>query len=77
MSKGVNHRRKNAIKALLALGTEAANRMADVIWDKLKRRGEWKHKTKRSMSSAQARSKSKKGKSGGSKAPAKGKKQED
>ena len=63
MSKGVNHRRKNAIKALLKLGTETASRMADAIWDKLKRRGEWKVKTKRSLSKSQAISKSKKGKS--------------
>jgi len=46
MSKGINHRRKMAISHLVAIGTEKAQRMADMIWDKLKRRGEWKFKTK-------------------------------
>ena len=63
MSSGVTHRRKNAIKALKKLGTEVAEREIDKIWDKMKRRGEWKFKTKRSLSKAQAVSKSKKGKS--------------
>lgn len=68
MSKGPNHRRKNMIRFLtekiMMVGEKKVLLDAlEKIKDKLKRRGEWVFKTKRSLSKAQAVAKSKKGKS--------------
>lgn len=65
-------RRALARERLLSTGRDDVHaRLAADLDSKIRRRGEWKHKTKRRMSSAQARSKSKKGKSGGGGGPAK------